>query len=334
VDSVVANGLRVGYAGFSGVLVSAAAGAGFGILSAGQHGFYVHQAGSPSSSNQTGLNTGFHIAGSEGYGLFVGRSDQDGIHLDSSGADGVFVGSAAYDGVRIIEAGEPTDTIFSGAGVRSGFEVEGAEGNGLFVGRADMNGVAIISAGDDGIHVDQAVDLAGYFNGNVQITGACSGCMLTAFGVNAGQQLLAPSTIVALKATVTPSEELAGIPVLMEVGPAVPGESVVGVVAGRAELEQAAGEQPRLVPREGPAAPGDYVTIIIYGLARTLASAAETPIAAGERLAVNDSGIARRLQTIEIEGVRLAEDAPGPGIALQSLAAGEEELIWILVNPY
>ena len=334
VDLVSGNGLRVGSAGTSGVLVSDAAGAGFGVVSAGQHGVYVNQAGSPSSSNHTGLNTGFQVAGSEGYGLFVGRSDWHGVYIGSSGADGLLVAAAEYDGMRVVRAGNPTTTIFSGAAIRSGFEVEGAEGNGLFVGRADMDGISVVSAGDDGLEVNQATDLAAYFNGNVQITGSCSGCTLTTFGVNTSQKPLAPATIVSLRAAVAPSLELTGVPVLMEVGPASMGESLIGVVAGRAELENEDGEQVRLLPREGPAAPGDYVTIIIYGLAQVWASTAETPIMAGERLAVTGEGIARRLQTIEIEGVRLAEDSPGIGIALQDLNVSEEGLIWVLVNPH
>jgi hypothetical protein len=39
------------------------------------------------------------------------------------------------------------------------------------------------------------------------------------------------------------------------------------------------------------------------------------------------------VQTVEIQGVRVAESAPIIGIALEKLGSGQG-LIWILVNPH
>jgi hypothetical protein len=89
----------------------------------------------------------------------------------------------------------------------------------------------------------------------------------------------------------------------------------------------------QLVPREGAVQVGDYVHIVTYGPAQVKASALGTAIAVGNRLAVDSGGAARGLKTVEISGVQVAESAPTIGMALESLAASKNGLIWVLVNP-
>ena len=122
----------------------------------------------------------------------------------------------------------------------------------------------------------------------------------------------------------------------MEVSQASSGQGVVGVVQGKAELVSEDEPRPdeigqRLIPRDGQAEPGEYVTIIIYGPVQVRASETSAVIEPGAKLAVSEIGLARALQSVEIDGVRLAESAPAIGIALS--AADENGLVWVLVNP-
>ena len=84
---------------------------------------------------------------------------------------------------------------------------------------------------------------------------------------------------------------------------------------------------------QGAAKPGDYVHIVIYGPVQVKASALGKAIATGDKLAVDSSGAARGLKTVEVSGVQLAESAPTIGIALENLEASKNGLIWVLVNP-
>ena len=46
---------------------------------------------------------------------------------------------------------------------------------------------------------------------------------------------------------------------------------------------------------------------------------------------IGDTGVARILRTLDVDGVKLAESASTLGMALEDLEAGEG-LIWVLVN--
>jgi len=325
------NGLFVGQADVEGVHVQSAASNGLLVGAASADGVRVITAGSPSVTISPPTSNGIEVNGAEGSGLFVGRADSAGVTIASTGSAGLSINTAGTDGVSVFTAGNPGST--NASSLSNGFEVAGAEANGVRVGRADQNGVFVFSAGENGISINQAGDLAGFFNGNVEITGACTGCTLAAYGVNGSSRPLVPGDVVALQSAQAPDVALIGVPILIEVAPAEAGQPVVGVVAGRAELDAGGeGSHAHLVPREGPAVPGEYVTIIIYGLAQVQASAPDAPIAVGERLVVNDSGVARLLQTRQLDGMVVREGAPSLGIALQALPAGREGLIWILVG--
>jgi hypothetical protein len=106
--------------------------------------------------------------------------------------DGVYVGQAGDDGVYVGRAGTPRAQ--NSSSYKNGFEVAGAQGHGLYVGRADLDGVYVRSAGDDGVQVrsagrngvvvwdaaqtgvwvNSAGSWAGYFSGNVRVTGSLS----------------------------------------------------------------------------------------------------------------------------------------------------------------
>jgi uncharacterized protein YwbE len=159
----------------------------------------VVEAGSPSTNTSNSHYNGIEVRGAEGHGLYVGRADRNGVVVNSAGDDGVYVTSAGNDGVHVFSAGSPSTTIASG--YHNGIEVEGAEGYGLYVGRTDRDGVIVVEAGLpstntsnshyngievrgaegyglyvgradlDGVHVNSAGGYAGYFNGDVAVTG-------------------------------------------------------------------------------------------------------------------------------------------------------------------
>jgi hypothetical protein len=154
------------------------------------------------------------------------------------------------------------------------------------------------------------------------------------FGVNAGSDTLQPGDIVSIQGLL-PSQ-FSEVATLMQVKAAEKGETVIGVVQGRAEVKTETNPQPgkaedHLVPRQGDVEPGGYVTIIIYGPAQVKASALSGSISAGTRLTLGDDGGVRTLKTTEVNGVQIAESASTIGIALEGL--GDNQLIWVLVNP-
>jgi hypothetical protein len=353
VDGGTFDALRVDSTGAGGVIVNA-----------NDDGVRVNSAGSPSATSYSPQKNGFEVAGAEGYGLWVGRADWHGVAVDSAnsvgvrissaGVDGVYVASAGNDGISVGMAGSPTTTETSSE--KNGLEVAGAEGHGLFVGRADLDGVrvqsakengvmvwepdfdgvSVVNAGRDGIWAS-ATNWAGYFGGDVRITGACDGCSLAAFARNAGEVTLEPGDVVAVRGmTRTDLQDPATV---MEVGLATGPDALIGVVAGRAEPTRYESHQDeaetvrRLVPREGPAQPGEYVKITTYGLTQVKASAVAAPIQPGTRLtAADQAGHARVVKTVSVQGVQVAENTPVLGIALEGIEGGQG-LIWVLVNP-
>ncbi len=67
-------------------------------------------------------------------------------------------------------------------------------------------------------------------------------------------------------------------------------------------------------PVSAPAQPGEYVTIVYCGPMQLKAA---VPVAAGEKLTVDDNGDVRGLRKTEVNGIPVAEDAPVLGIALR-----------------
>lgn len=332
------------------------------VTSQGGSGLWVASAGTD--------GVGVYAAGQ--YGLYVGTSESDGLHVSWAKGDGVNVGAANDDGVYVSHAGSPSNSASSTA--HDGFEVAGAQGNGLYVGRADVygvyvdsafgginvnsadnnglwvdsagtNGIWIESAGENGVYVAHAggdgVDVtgnsyAGNFRGNINVTGNCIGCRQAVLGLNVATVPLRPGDVVAIQGIETTA--LANAPVLWQVVPAGSAGTVVGVVGGRAEIEETLargvdqGEVGRrLVPRDGDAGPGEYVTIVISGPMQVRASTLSGRIEPGARVAVAEDGLARALRTTVVEGVTLSESAPLIGIALD--APDAEGLVWVLVNP-
>jgi len=207
------NGMHVGRADETGVYVATAGFDGLHVDWAGGDGMYVGRAGDPSATEWSPLSNGLEVAGAEDHGVFVGQADSDGVHVLSAGGNGLFVEAADNDGVHVHEAGNPVGGGLpssdkngleveraEGYGVwvsraakggvhvteagspsvtfssieSNGFEVDGADGHGLYVGWADKDGVRVHGAIGDGVHVTGAYGRAGYFDGDVEITGSIS----------------------------------------------------------------------------------------------------------------------------------------------------------------
>lgn len=70
-----------------------------------------------------------------------------------------------------------------------------------------------------------------------------------------------------------------------------------------------------------------------YGLAPVRVGTANTSLTIGQRLTAGENGMARTLQTVEVNGVTLNEAAPTLGIALEAGDVDGDGLVWVLVNP-
>jgi len=330
------------------------------VSSAGDDGFYVNSAGNDGIQVGNAGQDGLEASVSGRYGVFIANSGDDGVRINNAGDNGVEIGTTVSDGIFIDNPGDDAidinspggDGIFiCNTGNVSGCAVD-AGNHGIEIGKTDDDAMHIISAGTDGTEVDLAIagdglqvddsgfngveingvaDWEGYFFGDINVTGSCTGCLLATFALNVGDRPLQPGELVAIRAIQAPSGTIENLSVQFEVVPAGTGETVLGIVAGRAEMVADDDDAARilLVPREGPAAVGEYAHIVIYGLVQVQVTG---PIEPGQKLTVASDGVARALQTVLVEGIEIAENTPVMGTALEGLVEGETRLIWVLVN--
>ena len=163
---------------------------------------------------------------------------------------------------------------------------------------------------------------AGIFLGQIYTTG-CVGCLLIQLGQNDGAGVLQPGDLAAVSGLAAPLAG-SGQPILA-VHSAAEGEAVVGVVQVRGVRAESTkdGKTLESVDRaEGDVQPGDYLFLVVYGPAQVKADASAGAIAIGTRLTAGQAGHARALQTRTIDGMVVAEAAPGVGIALEALDSG------------
>ena len=293
-------------------------------------------------------NWGDGVLGSSVFGSGVcGRSGEGpGVHGESAEgpavhADGEGSGNALYASMAEEGSGDAVYAAQYGTGRAGFFGINNASNSqdALYAttsgaGRAGFFGISNASNGQPALYVTASgTGLAAYFDGDIHADNV-SFSQLATFGINASEGALEAGDIVSVRGV--RASELDNAAVLMEVGPAQPGETVIGVVQGRAELDAGEGSgsgeiAPRLLPREGAAEPGEHVTIITYGLAQVRADPASGPITAGTLLAASAAGQARALRTVEVDGVLLAESVSTVGVALEGTTA--EGLIWVLVSP-
>jgi hypothetical protein len=174
-----------------------------------------------------------------------------------------------------------------------------------------------------GIYAESAGTYAGVFAGQI-FTGGCVGCVLIQLGQSDGAGALEPGDLAAVSGL---GEPLAGTnqPIL-RVHRAAPGEAVIGVVQARGVRAQAQRDGQTIESvdlAEGEIQAGDHLFLVVYGPAQVKADASSGPIAAGMRLAAGGQpGHARALRTVMVDGLTVAEAAPGVGTALEPLDSG------------
>jgi hypothetical protein len=277
----------------AGLRVAAASAAAIQVLQTGSDGLYVHAAG----------DDGVHVNSAAGNGVLV----------DATSLNGFYVQDATYDGFLVLDAGH----------------------YGLRVNQSDWDGVAVIATNGDGVDVNAATDngieaaganRAGYFEGDVEVTGECINCRIVRMAVNTGEDALQPGDVVAVDGVA--DSPFANLAMLLQVRRAAPGSALLGVVSSRAEpFASPENDGVTLVRRAGqPAAPGDYLAVVIYGPAQVQAGAG---IQAGQRVTLGAAGV-RALRRVTVEGVTLDEGGASLGIALE---AAQDGLAWVLVNP-
>jgi hypothetical protein len=180
-----------------------------------------------------------------------------------------------------------------------------------------------------GVYGTATSGYAGWFNGNVSITGTCTGCVMAYTGLNAGGSALETGDLVAISGV---SEPLAGARVpLLRVEAASPSNAraLVGVVYSRGQLAGTQGgpgeEIDNVVYAEGPVAPGDFLFIAVQGLVQVRADAGAGAIRAGDTLAL-------AVATAGHAG-RVPEESQGwpIGRAMESLEQGTG-LIWVMMD--
>ncbi|MFN2204320.1 MAG: hypothetical protein ACK2UT_00275 [Candidatus Promineifilaceae bacterium] len=204
--------------------------------------------------------------------------------------------------------------------------------------RADSTtGPAILGQTDDyigvmGVSEYASAGYAGYFYGNLAISGKCYGCTQAQFAVNHGRATLREGDLVTID-NVVPAA-YANAPLLWQVRTAQEGDPVVGVVHAAARIEKdPAVDEDMLMPGENSAAPGDTLSIIVFGPAPVRLDTAAGALKAGTRLTAGTNGKARSLQTVTADGVTFSETGPSLGIILENGDSDGDGLVWVLVNP-
>ena len=308
------SGLRIAGAAGNGVVVDSAGNYGVAVDTADSDGLFVNSAG----------DDGLSVNSTVDDGLSVSLAGRNGLYVSSAGGNGVLVDEAALNGFYVQNA------------TLDGFLVLNAAAYGLRVHHSNLDGVAVISTDGDGVDVAAAVDngieatgtnRAAYLQGDVEITGICTGCRIAHMAVNMGHESLLPGDIVAVNGV--SASAFVGQPMLLQVRRAAPGSTLLGVVDGRAEPYTSLDDNgTTLVRRAGErAAPGDYVAVVIFGPMHVRAAGDVNP---GQRVTLGDTDGVRAMRRVTVDGVTLDEGGSSLGVALSSQENGR---VWVLVNP-
>ena len=150
IDPHGANGVEIGSAEDHGLYVGRAGTNGAYFEYVGQDGLRILRAGNPGVVGRSSLlYNGIDVGAAQGHGFYIGYAGAAGLRVEKALNNGVYVDSTGIHGVHINVAEQ------------DGFAVTEAGGHGLYVGQADA----------DGVHVSNALGWAGYFDGDVRVTG-------------------------------------------------------------------------------------------------------------------------------------------------------------------
>ncbi len=180
-------------------------------------------------------------------------------------------------------------------------------------------GARIISEDYRRLYADGGgIYLAAYFNGNIYLTGTCTGCSIAYVGQNNDSNALQPGDFVAAVGVEVDSD--LGIPVMQVRKATKATDAIVGVAAGavtRAPVGEFYGaETGGFDTAGGPAAPGEYLSIVVEGLIQAYVGAGTT-LKAGDGLT---------LQT----GTAAAAPAGEPSFGRLMSEVDEQGFAWVL----
>lgn len=254
------------------------------------------------NGNKYGLSVTNDGTAGTGAAIIADGRDNNGIQVLTDDANGIEV-DAQCAGLCAATGVFATGDSF-GAGLWGVGGLTGVTGEALIgvLGRdttTDGSGFGLQSDGD------------AYVDGNLEVTGACTGCTASALAVNeSGGNLEAGTAVTAIGATIDENGS-----VLLRVRPAAPGDSVLGVVdAAMDGVEQDVSlEASVLTYKEAgtTAANGGVVRVITSGIAAFPASSGELTV--GGQLSV--ASAAGDLASAP-------SDAPSIGTMLGSLKDG------------
>lgn len=218
------------------------------------------------------------------YGVLVDNVDYGAAFTSSQGI-----------GVRIQTMNTTPDIGTDDDGVSAHSRGEGVYGRSHGTASGDY-GVLARADGGSGLYAwTQNGTYGGYFDDPIFVNGGCTGCSLRYVGRNSSNGTLQPGAAVSSAGVEFGLEGMEG-PV-MQVVPATPGQPILGVVVGRVDVTmvgaaEADGAAPgaRFDTMAGPAAPGDYLVIVVQGPAQVQA-APDASIAAGSLLYMGGNGV-------------------------------------------
>jgi hypothetical protein len=281
VDSAGSYGMHVGWAGLDGMVVG----------SAGDDGVIVYRAGSPSWTLSSDQKNGVEVAGAEDNGLYVGWADNDGVQVLMTGRDGVNVLSAGDVGVYASTA-------------RYNHEWGFYTSDKIYAGSA-------LAAGGPSMIVAQNGDCAPLEPGTVVVVSGLGAPF-------AESDFPAP----LVRRAGARHGAVAGVVYARFVA-----EEEVEEVEHDGQTEQRTSLHSRSA--EGPIAPGETLLVVVLGPAQVKASALAREIRPGDLLVVGGDGQAAAMPAGSAY-------VPGTivGTAMEALEVAQGSgLIWVLVQP-
>jgi hypothetical protein len=248
----------------------------------------------------------------DGYGGYFlnTTTSEPGWGLAAEGVIGASITGTNGTGLKATASGDSGE--HGDDGVRGIHSVgDGVVGESEGTGNLD-NGVIGFSAGGYGVYgfSNAAGQYAGYFGGPIR-AGGCTGCTTRYVARNVSDTTLRLGDVVSAAGvdTRTGSEQ----PVILT-APATKGDSVLGVVVGRTTMTIADDSEddvkpgPHYGPTGGPAAPGEYVVVVVQGMAQVRVAADEA-LATGEHIGLGANG-ATRAERSSSFGMVLDEAGP------------------------
>jgi hypothetical protein len=164
------------------------------------------------------------------------------------------------------------------------------------------------SQGFRGLYAEGGDGPAGYFAGDIEVTGDCNGCTMAYYARNDGSAAIAPGDLVT--AVGVEVDAVSGAPVLLVRRAASGSDAVVGVATGSAERAPTTNVGGTTIggftSKGGATQAGGYLSVVVQGLAQVRVSSADG-VAIGDRLTASSEGA---VVSAEVGGVARVMSAP------------------------